>query len=57
MQELLFLHSADLLMLIDICMKFCKDTCTLNSFQVIVRTWVGLDFVIDKVPGEITQKV
>ena len=38
MQELWFFHSAHHLMLIDICMKFYKDS--LNGFQVIVRTWL-----------------
>ena len=55
MQESLFLHSVRHLMLINICMKFRKDS--LNSFQVIVRPWLRLDFVIDKVPREITHKV
>ena len=54
MQELWFLHSAYCLMLIDICMKFHKDS--LYGFQVIGRTWLRQDFVIDKDPREITQK-
>ena len=36
MQELLFLHSARRLMLIDICMKFCEDS--LRGFQVTEPT-------------------
>ena len=36
MQELLFLHSARRLMLIDICMKFREDS--LRGFQVTERT-------------------
>ena len=36
MQELLFLHSARCLMLIDICMKFREDS--LRGFQVTERT-------------------
>ena len=55
MQELWFLHAAHRLMLIDICMKFQKDS--LNNFQVIGRTWLRQYFVMDKVPREITQKV
>ena len=42
-------------MLIDICMKFHKDS--LNGFQVIGRTWLRHDFVMDEVPRRITQKV
>ena len=42
MQELLFLHSACRLMLIDICMKFRQDS--LRGFQVTERT----RFVIDR---------
>ena len=37
-QELWILSSASPLMLIDIYMKFREDTCSLNSFQVIVWT-------------------
>ena len=55
MQELWFLHFANQLMLIDICMNFHKDS--LNGFQVIGRTRLGPDFVMDKVPREITKKV
>ena len=55
MKELWFFHSAHCLMLIDISMKFHKDS--LNGFQVIVRTQLRHDFVIDEVPREITQKV
>ena len=43
------------LMLIEICIKFPKDS--LNSFQVIVRTCLRLDFVIDKILRVITQTV
>ena len=42
MQELLFLHSARRLMLIDICMKFREDS--LKGFQVTE----GTRFVTDK---------
>ena len=42
-------------MLIDICMKFQKDS--LNGFQVIGRTRLRHDFVMDRVSREITQKV
>ena len=41
-------------MLIDICMKFRKDS--LNGFQVIVQTRLRKDFVIDKVPSEKNSK-
>ena len=51
MQELWFLHSACRLMLIDIDVRFPEDS--LNRFQVIE----GNDFVTDKCPREITQKV
>ena len=50
MQELWFLHSARRLILIDIFMKFHKDS--LNGFQVIVRTRLRQDFVVEKVPRE-----
>ena len=47
MQELLFLHSARCLMLIDICMKFREDS--LRGFQVTERT----RFVADRrTPGK-----
>ena len=36
MTELLFLHSARRLMLVDTCIKFCKYS--LSDFQVIERT-------------------
>ena len=52
-QELWLLHYAHCLMLIDICMKFYKDS--LNGFQVIGQTQLRPDFVMDKVPREITQ--
>ena len=54
-QELWFLHSAHRLMLIDFCKKFHKDS--LNGFQVTGRIQLRPDFVMDKVPREITQKV
>ena len=37
-------------MLIDLCMKFHKNS--LNGFQVIVRTRLRYNFVMDKVPRE-----
>ena len=46
MQELLFLHSARRLMLIDICMKFREDS--LRRFQVTEQT----RFVTDRRPGK-----
>ena len=57
MQELQFLHSAHCLLMIDICMRFHKDS--LNGFQVIGPTQLRtLDtIVMDKVQREITQKV
>ena len=54
MQELLFLHSAHRLMLVDICMKF-HDAC-LYGLKVRERTRWRQDFVRDKVQREITQK-
>ena len=51
MQELWLLPSACRLMLIDIYMKFREDC--LNGSQVKERN----DFVMDKVPREITQEV
>ena len=47
MQELLFLHSALRLMLVDICMKF--HDASLYDFKVIERTQWRQDFVRDKV--------
>ena len=55
MQELPFLHSAHLLMLVDICMKF--HDASLYDLKVIERTRWRQDFVRDKVQREITQKV
>ena len=54
MQELLFLHSAHCLMLVDICMKF--HDASLYGLKVIERTRWRQDFVRDKVQREITQK-
>ena len=54
MQELLFLHSARRLMLVDICMKFHEAS--LYGLKVIERTWRRQDFVRDKVQREITQE-
>ena len=54
MQELLFLHSARRLMLVDICMKF--HDASLYGLKVIERTRWRQDFVRDKVQREITQK-
>ena len=50
MQELLFLHSARRLMLIDICMKFREDS--LRGFQVTERT----RFVTDRQTDGQTDK-
>ena len=55
MQELLFLHSACRLMLVDICMKF--HDASLYDLKVIERTRWRQDFVRDKVQREITQKI
>ena len=57
MQELLFLHSAHHLMLVDydICMKF--HDASLYGLKVILRTRWRQDFVRDKVQREITQKI
>ena len=55
MKELLFLHSARRLMLVDICMKF--HNASLYGFKVIERTRLRQDFVRDKVQREITQKI
>ena len=46
MQELLFLHSARRLMLIDICMKFREDS--LRGFQVTERTRFVTDRQMDR---------
>ena len=46
MQELLFLHSARRLMLIDICMKFREDS--LRGFQVTERTRFVTDRQTDR---------
>ena len=54
-QELLFLHSARHLMLVDICMKF--HDASLYGLKVIDRTRWRQDFVRDKVQREITQKI
>ena len=54
MQELLFLHSARCLMLVDICMKF--HDASLYGLKVIERTRWRQDFVRDKVQREITKK-
>ena len=55
MQELLFLHSARRLMLVDICMKFHDDS--LYGLKVIERTRWRHNFVRDKVQREITKKI
>ena len=55
MQELPFLHSARLLMLVDICMKF--HDASLYGLKVIERTRWRHDFVTDKVQRKITQKI
>ena len=54
MQELLFLHSARRLMLVDICMKL--HDASLYGLKVIERTQWRQDFVRDKVQRELTQK-
>ena len=46
MQELPFLHSAHLLMLIDICMKFREDS--FRGFQVTERTRFVTDRQMDR---------
>ena len=51
MQELWFLRSARCLILIDIYMKFLK------LFWTGFKLQSGHDFVMDKVPKEIIQKV
>ena len=55
MQELLFLHFACCLMLVDICMKF--HDASLYGLKVIERTRWRQDFVRDKVQREITKKI
>ena len=50
MQELLFLHSARRLMLIDICMKFREDS--LSGFQVTERIRFVTDGQTDRRPGK-----
>ena len=55
MQELRFLNSACHLILVDICMKMHEDS--LKAFQVVERTQFRRNFVMVKVPWEITQKV
>ena len=55
MQRLWFLHSARPQMLVEFCMKF--HDASLYSLKVIERTRWRQDFVRDKVPREITQKV
>ena len=55
MQELLFLHSACRLILVDICMKF--QEASLYGLKIIEWTLWRQDFVRDKVQREITQKI
>ena len=55
MQELLILHSARRLMLVDFCMKF--HDASLYGLNVIERTRWRQDFVRDKVQREITQNI
>ena len=55
MQELLFLHSAHRLMLVDIGLKF--HDASLYCLKVIERTRWRQNFVRDKVQREITQKI
>ena len=55
MQELPFLLSAHLPMLVDICMKF--HDASLYGLKVIERTRWRQDFVRDNVQREITQKI
>ena len=54
MQELLFLHSACPLMLVDICMKF--HDASLYGLKVREQTRWRQDIVRDKVQREITKK-
>ena len=53
MRELLFLHSACPLMLVDICMKF--HDASLYGLKVIEQTQWRQDIVRDKVQREITK--
>ena len=55
MQELLFLHIACRLMLVDICMKF--HDASLYGLKVVEGTRWRQNFVRDKVQREITQKI
>ena len=57
MQELWFLHSACLLMLVDICMKFHDASVYGLKVTCIERTRWRQDFVKDKVQRDITQKI
>ena len=54
MQELLSLQSECGQILVDICMKIHEDS--LKGFQVIERTRLRRNFVMVKVPRDITQK-
>ena len=54
MQELLFLHSARRLMLIDICMKFPEDG--LRGFQVTERTRFVTDRQTDGLKDRQTER-
>ena len=55
MEEILFLHSARRLMLVDICMKF--QDAILYGLKVKERTRWRQDFVRDKVQRGITKKI
>ena len=55
MQELLFLHSARCLMLVDICMKF--HDASLYDLKVIERTRWRQDFVRDNNSKNINARV
>ena len=55
MQELPFLHSERLLMLVDICIKF--HDASLYGLKVKERTRWRQVFVRDKVQREITKKI
>ena len=55
MQELLFLHSAHCIMLVDICMKF--HDASLYGLKVIEQTRWRQDFVRGEVQREITPKI
>ena len=52
MTELLFLHSASRLMLVDTCIKFRE-----YSFKLFSSYRADTVFVMDKVPRKINQKV